>query len=78
MKNAELIQEIYQTVNSLRAEMKEELQSQLKPIKEDVAEIKKNYVLRVDFEPVKRVVYGAVGVMLFSVLTSLIYMVLKR
>ena len=50
-------------------------------IKRDVKEIKdtlkKDYVTRSEFEPIKNVVYGVVGLMLTGVVGALITLILK-
>lgn len=50
-------------------------------IKRDVTEIKRtikeDYVKRVEFEPVKRLVYGVVGLILVAVVTAIVSLVLK-
>lgn len=51
-------------------------------IKADLAEIKEklegDYVRTSDFEPIKKIVYGMVGLILASVLTAIVSLVLKR
>lgn len=51
-------------------------------IKGEVIEIKlnqkSNYVTRAEFDPVKKVVYGLVGLALIGLVTSIINLVLKK
>lgn len=51
-------------------------------IKKDVAEIKdtlaKNYVSREEFEPVKRIVYGLVGLILVSVMVAILALIIQK
>jgi hypothetical protein len=50
-------------------------------IKRDVKEIKdtlkKDYVTRAEFDPIKNVVYGVVGLLLTAVVGSLVALILK-
>lgn len=50
-------------------------------IKKDIVEIKSNmksdYVTADEFEPIKRVVYGVVWVMLLALITTMVRFVLK-
>lgn len=52
----------------------------IKYIKEDVTEIKlkleKDYVTREEFEPIKKVVYGLIGLILVAVVSALIGLVI--
>lgn len=41
-------------------------------------EIKKDYITRTEFEPIKRVVYGAVGTILLGILGAIISLVLRK
>ena len=51
-------------------------------IRKDVEDIKKtlhaDYVTRFEFEPIKRLVYGVVGLILVAVITALLSLVLSK
>lgn len=51
-------------------------------IKQDVAEIKRlqqtNYVSHDEFEPIKRIVYGLVGIILVAVVGALVSLVVRQ
>ena len=46
----------------------------VKDIKQD---LEKNYVTRMEFEPVKKVIYGLVGIILVAVVGAVIALVVK-
>ena len=58
------------------------IKSNMLDIKEDVRDIKekleKNYVTQDQFEPVKKIVYGLVGLILVAVVGALIGLVIKK
>lgn len=51
-------------------------------IKKDVQEIKdrlkENYVTRAEFDPIKKIVYGVVGIILTTVIVALLAFVIKQ
>lgn len=53
------------------------LSCDLGEIKTDVKALKNDYVARLEFDPIKKLVYGAVGLVLVSVLTALLYLVVR-
>lgn len=57
------------------------LQQDIGYIKEKVASIdlklEKDYVTREEFEPIKRIVYGMVGIIMTSVLLAIILLVIR-
>ena len=57
------------------------IQTDLKYIKDDVKEIKDQlkgeYVTKESFEPIRKIVYGLVSVVLIAVVTGLLALVLK-
>lgn len=61
---------------------KTDIKTSIRYIERDIADIKdwlKNgYVRKEEFEPVKRVVYGLVTVILVAVVTAIIYLVIQR
>lgn len=69
--------DVINELSKLRVEFKAEMKSQLAPIKADIAEIKNMYVLKVEFQPVKNVVYGLVATILLSVITAILYLVIN-
>ena len=52
-----------------------EIKGDVKSMKDDVKEC---YVTKVEFDPIKRLVYGAVGVILLAVIGAVIALVVKR
>jgi hypothetical protein len=54
----------------------------IKYIKDDVQEIKgkleKNYITREEFDPIKKIVYGIVGLVLTGVLGALLALVIRK
>lgn len=53
-------------------------QAEFEPVKADVKELKTDCVTHAEFDPVKRLVYGAVGLVLISFLTAVIALVITR
>ena len=73
----------------IKTECEEELTIGLKIIQKDIEYIKArteeinkrlecNYVTRIEFEPVKRTVYGFIGLVLTIVITALVYLVVNK
>lgn len=58
------------------------IQTEVSYMKGDVAEIKKllqtGYVTKEEHEPIKKIVYGLVGLMLVSVVGAVMALVIKR
>jgi len=84
MANSVTNDKLYEVLNSLRSEIKSDMQTlkvdigkQLEPIQTDIAEIKKMYVLKAEFTPVKQLAYGMVGIILASIIAYIVQMVLK-
>lgn len=50
----------------------------IKELDEIKAKLEKNYVSQEEFRPVKTIVYGMVGIILATVITSLVYLVVKQ
>lgn len=59
-----------------KTNIKELQEAHRKFVRED--EIKKDYITRAEFDPVKRVVYGAVGTILLGILGAIISLVLRK
>lgn len=53
----------------------DEMRSAVERIEE---KIDSNYVSRVEFEPIKRIVYGIVGLVLTSVIVALLALILRQ
>lgn len=47
-------------------------------IKDSVADLKDSFITRAEFEPIKNVVYGMVGLVLISFLGAIIALVIKK
>jgi len=47
-------------------------------IRRDIADIKDNYVTRMEFSPVKKIVFGVVGLILVGVMSGLIALVIRQ
>lgn len=78
--NGKLYQELTYLRKEIKSDMqtlKDEMKGHLDPIRQDIAEIKAMYVLKAEFKPVKQIVYGAVGVILATILALLVRMVTK-
>lgn len=69
--------DVINELGKLRVELKAEMKSQLAPIQKDIADIKNMYVLKVEFQPVKNVVYGLVATILLSVISAILYLVIN-
>ena len=58
------------------------IETTLEYIKRDIAEIKKkldsNYVTKVEFEPVKKIVYGLIAIILITVVGAIIGLVVIK
>ncbi len=58
------------------------MQNDLTTIKEDVADIKRTlkheYITQNEFDPVKKVVYGLVGIILVTVAGAVVALVMRR
>ena len=46
----------------------------VKDIKQD---LEKNYVTRMEFEPIKKIIYGLIGVILLAVVGAMVALVIK-
>lgn len=57
--------------------MRETVTAMKGDIKELKDELEGKYVTSVEFEPIKRLVYGTVGIILTAVVTALVLLVLK-
>lgn len=64
-------------VQEIKGSLKETLNSMDNNFKLALQEIKTNYVHKSDFEPIKRIVYGVVGLMLTAVFGALISLVVR-
>lgn len=60
------------------AEKIAEMHSDVKYMIQEIAEIKSKYVTRNMFEPIQKIVYGLVGLILTSVVVALIALVVQQ
>lgn len=60
----------------IKTSIKELQEAHRKFMRED--EIKKDYITRTEFEPIKRVVYGAIGTVLLGILGAIVSLVLRK
>ena len=69
-------------VNMKRQVSFEVLDTKISSIQDDVKEIKekleRDYVTRQEFEPIKKVVYGMVAIVLTSVVGALVALILRK
>ena len=53
------------------------LKESVKYIELDLKDLKQKVVIRVEFEPIKKLVYGLVGIILTAVIVALVSLVIK-
>jgi hypothetical protein len=67
------ISDIKDDVKSIRTDL-----SSLYVTKTEFTPVKEDYVSKKDFEPVRKIVYGVVGIILFAVIGALVALVVKN
>ena len=53
------------------------ISASMQNMEKDIAELKRDYITRKEFEPVQRIVYGLVGLVLVAVVTALVALVVS-
>lgn len=53
------------------------IKGDISEIKDAVKELSNTYVLRAEYEPIKRLVYGAVGIILTMIVGAMVVIILK-
>ena len=75
MKDKVTIREVYQLLSEVRLEIKSSALDTNKRIDDMQKSISENYVSKVEFWPVRAIVYGGAGIVLVGVLGTILYLI---
>lgn len=67
----------FQAVTDNIQHLREDMKDEFKEVKDEIKTIKDSFVRKVEFEPIRNIVYGAVTLILISVVGALLALVVR-